>query len=447
MSGTRDAPTATEAYASRTRLRGVALVLTRTVSFMVIALSMAVLFVSIPAYVSDLSLVCTSAPCPIWRLTTTNVAALDALGISAASYVSGTLILNCVAVLAWVGVAGLVVWRKSASWDGLLLATMLVVQGVMVANGVTTPLYYRGGAWHEIIAVLSLAVPPSFLATFALFPDGRWAPRWMRWVFLLCCLASGAFFLTGASFTPDSLLARTSALSPATFNLVALACGVGTQIYKSRVTLTARERQQVKWVLFGVFLAVGLFVALILPVMAFPRLVGKDSSYYLVIRPLATFILLGGPISFAIAVFRSRLWDIDLIINRALVYGCLTGILAAIYFGLVIGAQAVVQGLSGPRGAQPLIVVASTLLIAGLFQPLRRRLQRTIDRRFFRSKYDAHKTLAAFSATLRQEVSLPELQERLVGVVNQTMQPTHVSLWLRPAPPVGAREMSEGGSQ
>src|SRR5262249_50081546 len=78
---------------------------------------------------------------------------------------------------------------------------------------------------------------------------------------------------------------------------------------------------------------------------------------------------------------------------------------------------------------------------------LRRRLQRTIDRRFFRSKYDAHKTLAAFSATLRQEVSLPELQERLVGVVNQTMQPTHVSLWLRPAPPAGAQEMSEGGSQ
>jgi hypothetical protein len=447
MSSTRDAPTATEAYASHTRLRGVALVLTRTASYTVIALCVAVLFVSIPVYVSDLSLVCTRAPCPIWQLTTSNVAALDALGLSAPSYVSGTLILNCVAVLAWVGVAGLVVWRKSASWDGLLLATMLVLQGVMVANSVATPLYYRGGAWHEIIAVLSLAGPPLFLATFALFPDGRWAPRWMRWVFLLCCLASGAFLLTGASFTPDSLLAHASALSPATFYLVALASGVGAQIYKARVTLTARERQQVKWVLFGVFLGVGLFAALILPVMAFPRLVGKDSSYYLIIRPLATIILLSGPISFAIAVFRARLWDIDLIINRTLVYGCLTGILAAIYFGLVIGAQAVVQGLSGPRGAQPLIVVASTLLIAGLFQPLRRRLQRTIDRRFFRSKYDAHKTLAAFSATLQQEVSLLELQKRLVGVVTQTMQPTHVSLWLRPAPPAGAQELSEGGRQ
>jgi small basic protein len=222
---------------------------------------------------------------------------------------------------------------------------------------------------------------------------------------------------------------------------------VGAQIYKARVTLTARERQQVKWVLFGVFLGVGLFPAFILPVMAFPRLVESDSPYYLIMRPLATLILLSGPIAFAIAVFRARLWDIDLIINRALVYGCLTGILAAIYIGLVIGAQAVVQGLSGPRAAQPLIVVASTLLIAGLFQPLRRRLQRTIDRRFFRSKYDAHKTLAAFSATLQQEVSLLELQKQLIGVVNQTMQPVHVSLWLRPAPPAGAQELSEGGRQ
>jgi hypothetical protein len=138
------------------------------------------------------------------------------------------------------------------------------------------------------------------------------------------------------------------------------------------------------------------------------------------------------PLSIGFSILRYRLYDIDLLINRTLVYGTLTVLLTLIYVGLVISLQAFVSLLTGQVSPSPVIIVASTLAIAALFQPLRHRIQRIIDRRFYRSKYDAARTLAAFSATLRQEVDLDQLREHLITVVQETMQPAHVSLWLRP---------------
>ena len=138
------------------------------------------------------------------------------------------------------------------------------------------------------------------------------------------------------------------------------------------------------------------------------------------------------PISIGIAILRYKLYDIDLLINRTLVYGSLTAVLALVYFGGVTGTQSIFRAITGQQST--VAVVASTLVLAALFNPLRHRIQAFIDRRFYRSKYDARKTLEAFSFKLRDETDLEALNEDLVGVVRATVQPAHVSLWLRPDP-------------
>jgi hypothetical protein len=186
------------------------------------------------------------------------------------------------------------------------------------------------------------------------------------------------------------------------------------------------ERQQIKWPAFVAVVAAG---GSVLYDTAISEAIGlrwlEWAGYVVVIAAIVSF-----PISLGIAIVRYRLYEIDTLINRTLVYGVLTAILAAVYFGAVVLLQRVFVLLTGEQST--LAVVASTLLIAALFTPLRHRIQSFIDRRFYRRKYDARKTLEAFSATLRDETNLEALNSELVGVVRETMQPAHVSLWLRP---------------
>ena len=188
------------------------------------------------------------------------------------------------------------------------------------------------------------------------------------------------------------------------------------------------ERQQIKWLLYASAI---FFVGNFLKNTVFSPL-GEVSLGLWIGYLLVALGGLGGPIAIGIAILRYRLYEIDIIINRTLVYGLLTATLVALYFGGIVVLQRLFVLLTGQRST--LAVVASTLLIAALFTPLRRRIQSLIDRRFYRSKYDARKTLEAFSTKLRNETDLEALNNDLVGVVRETMVPAHVSLWLRPEP-------------
>ena len=188
------------------------------------------------------------------------------------------------------------------------------------------------------------------------------------------------------------------------------------------------ERQQLKWFAYAAAMFASGIVLIVIPLAV-------DTPSWYVRAATAVFTAAGTaiPIAIGIAILRYRLYEIDLLINRTLVYGALTVLLALIYFGGVTSTQAIFRTLTGQEEQSQLAIVVSTLIIAALFTPLRRRIQGLIDRRFYRRKYDARKTLEEFSATLRDETDLTALSDDLMGVVHGTMQPAHVSLWLRPA--------------
>jgi hypothetical protein len=209
---------------------------------------------------------------------------------------------------------------------------------------------------------------------------------------------------------------------------------ISVQLYRYWHPSSLIERQQTRLVVFAIVISmladVGFASSLVRTALAQLGLTG--SAYAFMSTGLYSLTLYLFPLTMGIAVLRYRLWDIDILINRTLVYGTLTGSLALVYFGLVVGLQALIRLFTGQVSQSPVVIVASTLAIYALFQPLRHRIQAIIDRRFYRRKYDAAKTLAAFNATLRNEVDLSQLREHLLNVVEETMQPTFVSLWVRP---------------
>ena len=274
-----------------------------------------------------------------------------------------------------------------------------------------------------------------------LFPTGRPPSRRWRWVtwltvaFVLVGAVSGAFSSgrvdgLGPIRNPLGIEGFSNFYTEILLTMVALVLVVAAalSVFMRLRRATGIERQQIKWFAYATAAAViGLVLAEIIPdVIDVPLWFERiGHAIFLLLIPAI-------PISMGIAILRYRLYDIDIIINRTLVYGSLTLMLALVYFGGVTVTQALFRNITGQEELPQLVVVVSTLVIAALFTPLRRRIQGFIDRRFYRRKYDARKTLEALSAKLRDETDLDALSDDLVGVVRETMQPAHVSLWLPP---------------
>jgi hypothetical protein len=268
-------------------------------------------------------------------------------------------------------------------------------------------------------------------------PGGRW--RWVTWLtvaFILVGAISGAFSSgpvdgLGPIRNPLGVEGVSNVYNSILFTMagtVLLVAAASSVFMRLRGAIGA-ERQQIKWFAYAAAATVmGLVLAYVIPDVLDVPLWFERIGYAILLSLIPAI-----PISIGIAILRYRLYDIDIIINRTLVYGSLTATLVALYFAGVATAQAIFRALTGQEQQQQLVVVISTLVIAALFNPLRRRIQSSIDRRFYRRKYDARKTLEAFSATLRDETDLEALNAELVSAVRETMRPSHTSLWLRPA--------------
>jgi hypothetical protein len=309
-----------------------------------------------------------------------------------------------------------------------------------VASSVTLDALTQAG-WVVPVGLLGVY-------TVLLFPDGRLPSR--RWrPFAWFAGTTMALIQVAFVFAPGHLEGHRGVRNPFGLEqypwlklvavLVVLLLPLCILISALSLALRYRRsgtevREQIKWLAFAALIAgVTYLSVLVVGIFFVPTLVSGGDETPVWYSLLLSFMLMsfaGIPIAIGFAVLKYRLYDIDLVINRALVYAPLSVMLVLIYFGGVVGMQAALRALTGQEST--LAVVASTLAIAALFNPLRRRLQSFVDRRFYRSKYDARKTLEAFSATLRDETNLQALKEELVGVVRETMQPAHVSLWLRP---------------
>jgi hypothetical protein len=288
--------------------------------------------------------------------------------------------------------------------------------------------------WVPIVGLIATFVP-------LLFPDGRLPSRRWRPVAWIAgagiAIPSAAFFLqpgrlpqTPQFTNPFGIGDASAAESFEAVGAVGLSLLLGATL-ASAVGLVVRfqratgdERQQLKWLAFAaVPLAIGfLFTAL-------GQLVFRESAVTELGVIIAVPLI---PIAIAVAVLKYHLYDIDLVINRTLVYGLLTAVLVAVYLGGVVGLGSLARSLSG-QANNSVVIAASTLAVAALFRPVRRRIQGFIDRRFYRRKYDAARTLETFSARLRDDIDLSSLTGELLHVVRSTMQPAHVSLWLRPS--------------
>ena len=355
-------------------------------------------------------------------LTIHQAQSLTRAGIPLTGFLVVALVASVLAVVISTTVAAILFMRRSHDVMVLIAAYVIVILPTSAA-------LMPGPTESTVLQTTAFTLPPIFdvlinalqsgaiFGLFLLFPTGRFVPRW-SWALLASFVPFTTVFIVWPQFeTP---------LTP--LWLIFFGTAAGCIAYRYWRVSTPVERQQTKWVSLGFVIFMLIISAYWIPLYAFP-----GATFYVPFAYLAYQLLLPVvPLSFFIAIQRYRLYDIDTIIRRTLVYGLLTAILVAIYAVGVVGTQALVGGIFGTSAQQePILIVITTLLIAALFQPLRRFLQKSIDQRFYRTKYDVERTLATFGVALRSDVDLDRLHSDLVAVVEETMQPAHASLWLR----------------
>ncbi len=320
--------------------------------------------------------------------------------------------------------------RNSRDWTALLASVSLVLL-TLLPLGEPEFVHYPLSRFEQLLVwtygFLSIQLIFLLLNLLFIFPDGRFVPWWMHWLALETNLVWIALFLTG--YAISDLMYGVFLIN----TVIAILAAFIAQVYRYRRVSNPLQRQQTKWVILSLGMIPLLFVVLIISVILSDYIPPKLNAFGLATAQFMIAVLI--PLSIGLSILRHRLWDIDLIIRRTLIYGALTLSLGGIYFLSIVLSESLLSALTGNRS--PLAVVLSTLVIAALFTPLRVRIQKAIDRRYYRRKYDAEKILDQFAAVARDEVDLEQISAQLQFAVDRTMQPEMMVLWLKehePAP-------------
>jgi hypothetical protein len=413
----KSASGAVDSYATNTRLTGSWLIIARAVWLVLVIPSLGLFVASL--LVSYQQLQSGAIPAQEQQV-------LSAVGLSVSGFNTLNTIFNVLTSAIWYMVGFFIFWRRSDDWLALLAAFVLVMfnVGPWSNNNTSSVLALAYPALTLPLSLISFLWDSSLGVFLLLFPSGRLVPRWMGLILLLYLIQA---FLSNF---PHPFDANSPGWLLLLITLVIYGAIIFSQIYRYRRVSTPVQRQQTKWVIFGVAVAFGIIIGILAVTFLIPSYLNSNAFggfiITFIIWPAALLLI---PISIGFSILRYRLYDIDLLINRTLVYGTLTILLALVYFGLIFALQYLLRGIISQNN--DVAIVVSTLAIAALFQPLRHRIQAIIDRRFYRRKYDAAKIVETFSSTLRNEVDLSQLSEHLLTVVQDTMQPAHVSLWLR----------------
>ena len=366
--------------------------------------------------------------CYFAAISPTEIAVLSSWGLTTQAYAVANTIGSVVVLLVYWVLGGLIFWRQGSNWLGLTVSLALIVLPVSVISG--------SADWAAINPILFLpGVTASILGTaiellfLYLMPNGRFSPRW-AYIPLICGLLLVSILTLEVNGIITLAEQTLSLVYITTISLVLLS--VVFQVYRYLRDSSAVERQQTKWILFAVMM---YFLSIIVWVLIYgggltiaggkPRLLANLFGLVFI----NFFALLILPVAITIAILRYRLWDIDLIIRKTLIYTVLTALLTLVYLGMIVLLQSIFYAVSDQQS--PVVIVISTLVIAALFSPLRRRVQAVIDRRFFRKKYDAQQVLARFAQTARDETDIATLTAELVHVLQETIQPEGVNVWLR----------------
>jgi len=414
---------------SDTRLRGPWLAAARVAWVALVGLALVALVAALPVFYQVQRTILTPETQLPGQLTLEDVRLNEQWGLSLDFHAAYETALIAILSLMFTTVAALIFWHKSVDRMALFVSLWIALF-IVTGSPLLDPLIRAYPMWQLPVRFLQGVTLGSLPIMTYVFPDGRFVPRWTRALTLAWIV-----WIVISPFTPFAVadFAGPSALWFGVLIPGGMIIGILTQVYRYLRVSSRIEQQQTKWVLFGFGVQpVGFVLYILLPVI-FPSVLEPSLARVLYLNFSVTlltvipFCML--PLSIGIAILRYRLWDIDQLINRTLVYGALTTALALVYIGSVVLLRYLLAPLTG---SSELAIVASTLAIAVLFNPVRRRIQAAIDKRFYRRKYDAAKVLAAFGTTARDETDLERLTAAMLRVVDETMQPEYISLWLPP---------------